>query len=175
LAHEWRVRKVKSVSYVSRVACNIAMAFLCVSCGDRAALQSSNPTNIIEVVQRAQKKNVRASSGEYAYQCFTELDYQAFVREGRAQKIGSRLVRNRTFMEAVLALRQMPESERQRFLEVCRKPLRPTWAQLGRVSSAGQTEAGQQAEWDIANAIVATAAYHCTLSPEEIEAAFQGR
>jgi hypothetical protein len=117
---------------------------------------------------------VRASAGEYAYQCFTDLDYKAFVQDSEAQKVAAFFVRDRTFMEAVLALRQMPEPEREWFLKSCRKPLRPTWAQLGRVTSASQTAAGQRAELGTAKAVADAAARLSQLSPQETEAAFRG-
>lgn len=183
LQHETRTNAKRSrmstiflhVRLASLAACFITTAFLCASCGARPPLQPSNATNIVAVIQGAQKSNVRASYGEYAYQSFTDLDYQVFVEDGLAKKIAAHFVRDRRFMEAVLALRQMPELERQRFLQSCRKPLHQTWAQLGRITNAGQTEAGQRAECDIANAVVHCADRVAALSPQEIEAAFRGR
>jgi hypothetical protein len=151
------------------------MAFLCVSCGEAPPLHPRNATNIVEIIQRAQKANVRPSFGEYAYQSFTDQDYRSFTEEGQAWKIAARLVRDRAFMEAVLALQQMPEEDAQSLLKSDRKPLHATWSQLGRISAAGQTEAGQRAELDIANAIVEIAVRLSALSHAQVEAIFRGR
>ena len=156
-------------------ACYCAMAFLCVSCGEPPPLHPSTATNIIEIIRRAQKTNVRPSYGEYAYQSFTDQDYRAFAEEGQARKIAARLVRDRAFMEAVLALQQMPEEDAQNLLKSSRKPLHATWSQLGRVSAAGQTEAGQRAELDIAEAIVDISVRLSALSHAQIEAIYRGR
>src|SRR2546426_350937 len=58
--------------------------------------------------------------------------------------------------------------KRAQFIEECRRPLRLTWSQLGRISREGQTDAGQRAELDIANAIADTAFELCKLTDQEL-------
>jgi hypothetical protein len=168
-------QQAKAGEFVHAALALTVAAILCSGCGNPSPLVPSNATNIIAVIQSAQKANVPASVGEYAYQCFTDLDYKAFVGDGSAKNVAGRLVRDRAFMEAVLALRQMPEPVREEFLRSCRKPLRPTWTELARVSSAGQTAAGQRAERDIADAVADRAAGLSAHSPQEIEATFRGQ
>jgi hypothetical protein len=64
------------------------------------------------------------------------------------------LKRKREFVEIILALKSKNVEERRLLFKSCRKPLRKTWAELGRVDPAGQTIAGQRAELLIANAVV---------------------
>jgi len=138
-----------------------------------APLKPGDINDIVELIKQSQRENVRESYGEWAGQCFTDEDYQAFTMYNRPQKIASALKGNRKFMEAVLALKAMPEEERNQFVSGCRRPLRPTWAQLGRISPEGQTVAGQRAEIDIANAVADTVLELLKLSYEEIFTVFK--
>jgi len=54
-------------------------------------------------------------------------------------------------------------------LEACTKPLHPTWAQLGKISPEGQTDAGQKAEIMIATAVVDLVKTLVRLPRSEIE------
>jgi len=142
------------------------LAFL-VGC-TRPYLRPGDPRDVVEAIKRAQENYVRLSYGELAHQCFTEADYQTFVAEQRARKIATGLKGDRKFMEAILALKAKSQPERAQFIEECRRPLRLTWSQLGRISREGQTDAGQRAELDIANAIADTAFELCKLTDQEL-------
>jgi hypothetical protein len=109
---------------------------------------------LAKITQKQQKANVRESFGELAHECFTWDDLNKFVRAKTAEQIARRLQGDADFIRIVTALRALSPTERSVVLEACRKPFRPTWAQLGRISSAGTTVAGQMAEQMIADAIV---------------------
>jgi hypothetical protein len=106
------------------------------------------------LIRREQMANVRESYGEWAHECFTWVDLNDFKRHGRAAQVADRLRKTREIARIVAALVQVSAQESKRMLETCRRPLRPTWAELGRISKEGQTDAGQQAETMIANAVV---------------------
>ncbi|MEK7752164.1 MAG: hypothetical protein AAB654_09635 [Acidobacteriota bacterium] len=109
---------------------------------------------LADIIAAQQKKHVRESWGEWAHECFTEIDLKEFVRTGVPGRIAEDLRRSRRFIEVVLAFKQVPADRREKQLNACRRPLRKTWAQLGRISREGQTEAGQKAERMIAEVIV---------------------
>ncbi|PWU19826.1 MAG: hypothetical protein C5B50_05200 [Verrucomicrobia bacterium] len=153
----------------------VAFAISLLGCRDQRALTPGDTNEIRNLVQKAQRKHVRESYGELAYQCFTEQDYQAFDREQRAHSISSNLKANRKFMEAVLSLQQKSPADRALLINDLRHPLRPSWAQLGQVSKEGQTEAGRRAELDIANAVADLVSQLCELSPGEISNVFNQR
>lgn len=110
------------------------------------------------VVQREQRANVRESHGELAGECFTWVDLEEFARARTAELIVRRIRRDTPFLQVVAALKRLSPQERVAVLGACRKPLRPTWRQLGRISPAGTTDAGQRAEQIIADNIVTVAA-----------------
>jgi len=151
----------------------IFMIVLTIASCQEKPLKAGDINDIVELIERLQKKYVRESYGELAHQCFTDIDYQAFTMDKRPQKIANKLKGNRKFMEAVLALKAMPEEERAQFISGCRRPLRKTWAQIGRISREGQTVAGQRAEIDIANAVADTVLNLLNLSNEEIFTVFK--
>lgn len=162
---------MKKLTQATMITLTIAM-WTVASC-EEAPLEAGDINDIVKAIQKSQKKYVRESYGEWAHQCFTDLDYQAFLQGKRPQLIARNLKGNRKFMEAVIALKAMPEKERVRFIEGCRRPLRPTWAQLGRISREGQTVAGQQAELEIADAVAETVLELLKLSDDEIFTVFK--
>jgi hypothetical protein len=107
-----------------------------------------------EIIVEQQRTHVRESYGVRAHECFTEADLDQFIADERPSEIAAALRTSKRFMAVVALLKEMPPEQRQSFLNTCRRPLRPTWSQLGRISGEGQTEAGQQAELLIAQAIV---------------------
>jgi hypothetical protein len=115
---------------------------------------NANPEELISIVQEQQRKNVKESWGELAHQCFTDNDLARFVRNKTTERITDSLLGAPEFLDVVLAIRKMELSKHKKLLISVDKPLRPTWAEFGRISREGQTEAGQDAERMIATAIV---------------------
>jgi hypothetical protein len=114
----------------------------------------AKPEELIPIIQERQRNNVRESWGELAHQCFTDNDLARFVQNNATERITESLKREPEFLDVVLAVRQMEPSKRKTLLISADKPLRRTWAEMGRISREGQTEAGQEAERRIATAIV---------------------
>jgi hypothetical protein len=127
------------------------------------------PEALLETVKEQQRRNVRESFGELSGQCFTDADLQKFIDAKRPAKIAEDLKTDKSFLAAVLALRNLAPPDRQRILDSAAKPLRPTWTELGRISREGQTEAGQRAEVLIAEAIVAQARALMALPEAELQ------
>lgn len=136
-----------------RLARYVAASALTFSACAESPLQPGNVADVSNCIKEAQKKFVRVSMGIYAYECFTDDDFREFKVDKVPQKVAEALRANRRFMEGVIALRAKPEAEREALIKACRRPLRPTWAELGRISPEGQTEAGNAAELDIAKAV----------------------
>src|SRR5207249_3497857 len=107
-----------------------------------------------QVIAEQQKKNVKESWGVFAYQCFTWDDLAAFKSANQPARIAQSVKSDQRFFDAVAAVKAIPADQRASALDVFRKPLRPTWARQGFIGPSGQTDAGQQAELLIANAIV---------------------
>lgn len=114
----------------------------------------ANPEELISIIQEQQRKNVKESWGELAHQAFTDDDLTRFVQNKTAERITNSLKRDPHFLDVVFAIRKMEPGRRLELLISADKPLRLTWAQLGRISREGQTEAGQEAERMIATAII---------------------
>jgi hypothetical protein len=125
-----------------------------VSQDERFDPSTVKPETLREIIAEQQRRNVRESYGIWAHECFTDDDLDQFVRSAQPARIARSLKGSKRFMAVVSALKKMPSAQRHKLLNSCRKPLRKTWAQLGRISPEGQTEAGQKAERLIADAIV---------------------
>ncbi|HEV7404025.1 MAG TPA: hypothetical protein VGO11_13890 [Chthoniobacteraceae bacterium] len=137
-----------------------------------APLKTGSAADIVTAIQAAQKRLVRESYGQLAHECFTEVDLEQFRRDKVAWHAAEALQNHRKFMEGVLALRAQPERAQTAFVSGCRKPLRLTWAELGHIGRDGQTDAGNAAERDIANAAADLLERLVKLSAEEVQAAF---
>lgn len=103
------------------------------------------------VVEQMQLSYVPASHNEF--DCVTDVMYNRFREGNSAQKIAAEIVKLKEIQAAILTLRAMPAADMKKEVSKLRRPLRKTWGQLGRISSEGQTDAGQKAELLIANAI----------------------
>ena len=120
-------------------------------------------TNAIPAaIREAQRQYVRESWGEQAGECFTDDDYTEFNRQRLPEKIVAEVLGKPQVQAAIITLRKTPEADRRNLTDTWRKPLRPTWAQMSRISREGQTDAGQRAETDIANAIVDAVLKQCS-------------
>lgn len=126
------------------------------------------PDKLIEIILKEQRDNVRESYGELAGQNFTAKDLEDFKKAGTPANITARLKTDAEFLEIVLAIKQMPPTERQKLLLRGVNTFKPTWEQLGRIDRAGQSKAGQMAERMIAEAIVNLVKELSKLSDEEI-------
>lgn len=109
---------------------------------------------LIELIQQQQAVCVGESYGQWAHECFTWRNLETFNREDVPGKIVKKLKEDAEFADLVAQIQEMTPSARSELLRQAAGTYKPTWAQLGRISPAGQTDAGQQAERRVAAAIV---------------------
>jgi len=136
-----------------KIAVLLALAVL-ICCG-AAVAQNTASDKLQALVVREQSKNVKKSTGIYAYNCFTDDDLARFRESKRAQKIVEGLKTDPEFKAIVAALADTPERTRAEALAKARKIAMPTYAMVGYVDSSGksQTDAGRAAQLEIAAAI----------------------
>jgi len=110
--------------------------------------------DLISVIKYYQDEHVRKSYGTYAYQCFTNDDYNSFRNDKVTDKIEIELKKSRLIDKLVKEIGKSEDTERDELLNRALVTYQPTWSELGRISGEGQTVAGQQAQKDIAFTIV---------------------
>ena len=138
------------------VAC-LGLAGCTMLAGDWPDRTNRSPAQmLIDLVQNQQHKAVRASYGELAHECFTWIDFEAFVREDRPARIVERLKKASDFSELTAALRSLSPARRVAAFAEARGTARPAWRMMGYIdpSGKGNTDAGFQAEGRIAAALV---------------------
>jgi hypothetical protein len=123
--------------------------------GGASIVVTGKPDKLRLIIQTEEKKYVKESYGEEAYQSFTQKDLDSFTKENRPAQIVAELEHNNEFLDVVHEIKVMPAAERQHLLDSCRELSHPKWGELGKISREGQTDAGQQAERMIATAVVA--------------------
>ncbi|ESQ15031.1 MAG: hypothetical protein N838_14805 [Thiohalocapsa sp. PB-PSB1] len=128
-----------------------------------------SPNLLVNIITTQQIANVRKSYGERAGQNFSDRDLNQFIRQGRATIIANELKKNRDYLEVVLAIKRMNPTARNDLYTRAYETYRPTWAELGKIDSAGQTEAGQEADKMIAQAIVEMTQDLLLMPDEEIK------
>ena len=122
-----------------------------------AKAQVASPEGLTALIQAAQSSEVRESCGVWAHEAVTDIDLENFKREGVARKVAERVRTSEAFQGIVVALRAMDPEKREIFLLSCRRPLRQTFAQAGKIQCGLQTDAGQTEERMVADAIVEAA------------------
>jgi hypothetical protein len=120
-----------------------------------AVAQNSASEKLTALIVREDTKNVKKSTGIYAYNCFTDDDLARFRESGRVQKITEGLKSDAQFKAAVAAVADLSESARTEVLGKARKIAQPTYAMTGYIDPSGksQTDAGRTAQLEIAAAI----------------------
>jgi len=140
--------------------------FLAACCAQTPA---QTRTTLSDLIKEQQRNNVRESYGVWAQECFTWIDLKEFTSEHKPARIADGLKHTQDFVNVVLIIKAMPQDRQQALLKAARRPLRPTWAEIGEISRKGQTDAGQEAERLIANAIVDSVADLIRLPALEIQ------
>jgi hypothetical protein len=115
---------------------------------------SPQELRLVAVIRQQQWLHVRESWGEQDWQCFTWADLRNFKADNVPGAVVEVLKADPQFEQLVGQIRALGSSTRSYVLARALRTYKPTWAQLGRVTSAGQTDAGQQAEQEIARAVV---------------------
>jgi hypothetical protein len=120
-----------------------------------AVAETSAADKLTALIVREETKNVKKSTGIYAYNCYTDDDLARFRESGRVRKIVEGLKSDAQFKAAVAAVAELSESARAEVLAKARKIAQPTYAMTGYIDPSGksQTEAGRTAQLEIAAAI----------------------
>jgi hypothetical protein len=135
-------------------------------------LGDARPEKLADIIREQQKAHIKTSTGETAWQAFTDDDLKKFIDDRVAEQVAEDLKHDDLFISVVVTVKQMPPAQRQALLRSCDKLFHPTWAQLGRIGPEGTTEAGQRAEILIANAVVSMVKDLLRLSPEQLRAMY---
>lgn len=132
-----------------------ALALALLASAPVAVAQNSAADKLTALIVREERKNVKKSTGIYAYNCFTDDDLARFRESGRVQKIVEGLKNDAQFKAVVAAVAELSESGRAEVLAKARKTAQPTYAMTGFIDPSGnsQTDAGRTAQLEIAAAI----------------------
>jgi hypothetical protein len=114
---------------------------------------STRPDALLAIIREQQRAYVRESWGKESGQCFTDDDLAEFRRSGIPSVIVQSLRHNNRFINVIRNVKAMEPAGRQELLLAAANVARSTWAQLGKITSKGQTEAGRHAELMIAEAV----------------------
>jgi hypothetical protein len=110
-------------------------------------------TGIKKVVVDAQRK-VKPMKGHEASQCFTDDDKIKFDQNGDAKRIAAGAASSPEFEAGIKALRKRGKDYQLKVLDVLRSLRDKTYAEAQRFGPDVQTEAGAQAQSEIASEIV---------------------
>jgi len=109
------------------------------------------PEKLIEIIKEKQRQNVKPGNSEN--DCFTDEDLSKFIKGKKQDMIVSDLMKDNSFIELVIVIKEMTPTKRQELLDLCAETAKPTWDDLGKISAEGQTKAGNEAEILIAKAL----------------------
>lgn len=130
-----------------------------------------NPYALLDLIHREERASIRESWGEEHAQCFTWDDLKEFQQKEIHNRVATGLKTSNEFKAIIRALRNLPYIDREALLQRARGAFRPTWAELGRISREGTTEAGQKAGKLLAGAIADAAVELLTTGPARIRTA----
>jgi hypothetical protein len=114
---------------------------------------STTEDPLITFIRSIQNKYVKISYHET--NCYTDIDYRKFIDNGTTEKIKNEIKENKEFKALVDRIKNLTPENRNTLLKKAQGTCQQTWAQQGTINSKGQTDAGQSAQLDIADAIVA--------------------
>ncbi len=109
---------------------------------------------LIQLIIEQQKLFVRQSYGESATECFTWDDLDRFKQENTIAKIQRNLEENNKFRDLVSMLIELPDRKRRDIFQKGKCVFKKNWGELGEITIAGQTDAGQKTKKMIADTIV---------------------
>jgi hypothetical protein len=125
---------------------------------------------LLAVIQSEQRSVVRESYGKFEGQNFSDDDLKDFKGKNVPQSVADRLRHDSYFIDVVSAVKRMEPGAREKLLSEGMRTRRKTWAESGKISPEGQTEAGREAEELIAQAIVKLVRELYTMSAEKLDA-----
>ncbi len=104
------------------------------------------------LIKYYQDRYVRLSYTET--NCFTSYDYANFKKNKVTEKIVNELSMSDVYKRLIDNLIKLNDAELNKNLNNGVSTFQKTWAEQGYISKTGQTEAGQNAQKEIANVIV---------------------
>jgi hypothetical protein len=113
-----------------------------------------SPDELLGIITSEQRSKVRESINIYDGQNFSNDMLKEFKEQNVPRLVTERLKHNNDFIDIVLAIKQMGSGAREKLLSDGMRTRRKMWAELGKISPEGETEAGREAEQLIAQAIV---------------------
>jgi hypothetical protein len=132
----------------------VVFASFLTACTPAGVSHYQSPVSLRAIIEEQINSHVRLSYGELDGECFTDKDLETMIHERVPDLIATQLKRDPGFRTAIDQMRTTSVDERNLYLLRSRQPVHKTWEELGRISSEGQTEAGQKAESLIANSVV---------------------
>jgi hypothetical protein len=119
--------------------------------GATKELVAKTKESVLRVVRTIQDELVKESIDQH--NCFTNEDYAAFKSDEITKKVVQRLENDDIFRAIARTIAGFDTANRNQINNEARLSFKKTWAQLGKITPQGQTEAGQKAEREIAIAI----------------------
>ena len=122
----------------------------------------------VKFVKQIQLNIVGLSHNEY--DCFTNVDLQMFRQYRPNARIAKLMNDDAEFVKLLGEIRVLKSSTQTRLFAKALRTYRSTWGQMSRISTAGQTIAGQQAEKTVVSIIVSTAKKMLAKPQDKLEA-----
>ena len=136
-----------------------------------SSVKKVNPSDLQDIIKSKQSQKVKDSYNDY--NCFTNDDLQNFIKNRIPDQAVNELMEDNSFIDLIIAIKDMDPVERQKLLKTSSNIAKPTWVTLGSKSSDGQTESGHEAELLIAKAIVSKINEMIKLSVEDLKKKYQ--
>jgi len=112
----------------------------------------------LNFIRAQQQEHVGNSCGTLAHECFTTMDLSYFRSGKVAETLRHDLTTDGNFLQLMLAVQSKGTAFWENLAVRGRSTYKKTWAQIGKITCAGQTDAGQLAEKSIAGTVVGAAA-----------------
>jgi hypothetical protein len=151
--------KTKNPSALSRATFLLMIVLVTSSCEKVDCLtidcnlgQEITATSLVTVIKFYQDKYVRASTNEY--DCFTDANLSEFRSRKTLDKIKAELLNSKSLKSLLTEVGKLSETDRNQLFKSGLATYQHTWAELGTISSKGQTTAGQTAQREIAVVVV---------------------
>lgn len=106
---------------------------------------------VVELIKEMQSDNIKNSINEN--NCFTDNDYSKFQSNKIVEGIIEKLKKDEYFLGLVKDTALLNPRERRKVYRAAKGTYEKTWAEIGNISPAGQTDAGSKAEREIAYAV----------------------
>ncbi len=125
-----------------------------------------NINAIGKAIAKYQRSEVWTGGNEYTG-CYTSEHRRKFIQKRAIQIMVEKAKMDPTFKKGVIALKKKSLKKQDTILELWNKPIDPTWSETGRIGK-GTTDAGQQTEIEIAEALTELVKDMLRLTDEEI-------